>query len=80
MNLLSRDELKSLMQKKETPCVSIYMPTYRTSPQTKQNPIRLKNLLKSGKEYEPNDPFCNKQLHFSPFPYSFYFFIKLRSY
>lgn len=46
MNLLSRDELKSLMRKKETPCVSIYMPTYRTSPQTKQNPIRLKNLLK----------------------------------
>jgi len=74
MNLLSRDELKSLMRKKETPCVSIYMPTYRTSPQTKQNPIRLKNLLKSGKENGLNGPLCNKELHFSPFLYSFYFF------
>ena len=50
MNLLSRDELKSLMQKKETPCVSIYMPTYRTAPETKQNPLRLKNLIREAEE------------------------------
>jgi hypothetical protein len=38
------------MEKKETPCVSIYMPTYRTSPEAKQNPIRFKNLLKEAED------------------------------
>jgi len=30
MNILSKDELKTLMEKSKGPCVSIFMPTYRT--------------------------------------------------
>jgi hypothetical protein len=50
MNLLSKDELRTLMEKLEGPCVSIFMPTYRTLPETKQNTIRFKNLLRGAEE------------------------------
>lgn len=45
MNLLTRDDLAELMQTREDPCVSIYLPTYRAGVETKQGRIRLKNLL-----------------------------------
>jgi len=50
MDVLSREELKGLLRKKEGPGISIYMPSYRTSPETKQNPIRFKNLLKEAED------------------------------
>jgi len=50
MDLLSKEELKRLIQKKDTPCISIYMPTYPTSPGAKQNPIRFKNLIREAEE------------------------------
>jgi hypothetical protein len=45
MNILSRTELGALFGKNVPPCVSVYMPTHKTGQQTRQNPIRLKNLL-----------------------------------
>lgn len=50
MNLFQKDELKTLIQKHEGPCVSIYMPTHRAFPDTKQDTIRLKNLLREAEE------------------------------
>ncbi len=50
MDLLQRDELKTLIQKPEGPCISIYMPTHRMFPETKQDPIRFKNLLREAEE------------------------------
>lgn len=50
MNLLSREELKMLIEKPEGWSVSIYMPTHRVSPETKQDPIRFKNLLREAEE------------------------------
>jgi len=50
MNLFQRDELKTLIQKHEGPCVSIYMPAHRAFPDTKQDPIRLKNLIREAEE------------------------------
>jgi Bacterial archaeo-eukaryotic release factor family 7 len=50
MNLLSTDELKALMEKREGPCVSVFMPTHRTGPETQQDRIRFKNLLKQAEE------------------------------
>src|SRR5690625_2950746 len=32
------------------PCVSIYLPTHRSGPETRQDPIRLKNLLRDANE------------------------------
>jgi hypothetical protein len=50
MNLLSKKELKTLIEKPGGWCVSIYMPTHRVFPETKQDPIRLKNLLREAEE------------------------------
>lgn len=51
MDLLTRNDLKVLMEKQDGLCVSIFMPTHRTWPETQQEPIRLKNLLKTAEEY-----------------------------
>jgi Bacterial archaeo-eukaryotic release factor family 7 len=45
MDILTRAELEQLMHEEQQWCVSIYMPTHRTGPETQQDPIRLKNLL-----------------------------------
>lgn len=46
MSLLSVDELKALVEQSQGPCVSIYMPTHVAGPETRQNSIRFKNLIK----------------------------------
>lgn len=50
MDFLEKNELKTLIQRCEGPCVSIYMPTHRMFPGTKQDPIRFKNLLREVEE------------------------------
>jgi hypothetical protein len=50
MELFPREELKALVKRREGPCVSIYMPTHRAFPETKQDPIRFKNLLRQAEE------------------------------
>ena len=50
MNLLSGDELKTLMERQEGLCVSIFMPTHRKGTETQQNQIRYKNLLRKAEE------------------------------
>ncbi|MDO5506211.1 MAG: hypothetical protein Q4F49_07975 [Pseudoxanthomonas suwonensis] len=44
MNLTS--ELQQLNQREANPAISILMPTHRTFPDNKQDPIQLKNLIK----------------------------------
>lgn len=50
MELIPKEELKMLVKRREGPCVSIYMPTHRTFPETKQDPIRFKNLLREAED------------------------------
>ncbi|MBD2100523.1 hypothetical protein [Leptolyngbya sp. FACHB-261] len=50
MALLSRDELKTLIEQPEGLCVSLYMPTQKAGPETRQNPIRFKNLIREAEE------------------------------
>jgi hypothetical protein len=50
MSVLGRDELKALMTPSTGLCVSLYMPTHRTWEDTRQDPIRLKNLLRLAEE------------------------------
>jgi hypothetical protein len=45
MDVLSRDDLELLVQQSRSPCVSLYMPTHRSGPETQQDPIRLKKLI-----------------------------------
>ena len=44
--MLTRSELKSFQAHREYPSVSILAPTHRTAPSNKQDPIRVKNLVR----------------------------------
>lgn len=46
MSTLSQEELKSVMTEGHGPAVSVFLPTHRAGPDSQQDPIRLKNLLK----------------------------------
>lgn len=50
MDFLTKDDLKTLMQRREGWCVSLYMPAHRTVPEALQDPIRFKNLLRQAEE------------------------------
>jgi len=45
MSVLSKSELKNLMETQDGWCVSIFMPTHRAGAEIQQDLIRLKNLL-----------------------------------
>lgn len=46
IRLPSNELIKELLAVKETPCISLYMPTHRTHPENQKDPISYKNLLK----------------------------------
>jgi len=50
MDILSGNELKSLMRQQLGICVSIYMPTIRKGTAIQQNQIRYKNLLRDAQD------------------------------
>lgn len=50
MDLLRPSDLHALLEVPEGPSVSIYMPTHRAGPETRQDPIRLKNLVDQAEE------------------------------
>jgi Bacterial archaeo-eukaryotic release factor family 7 len=50
MNTLSIDELKSLVEARPGPFVTISLPTRRAGADTRQNPIRFKKLLRDAEE------------------------------
>jgi hypothetical protein len=50
MDMLSKKELEELTGRPEGPCASIFLPTHRAGVETRQDPIRLKNLLGQARE------------------------------
>jgi release factor family 7 len=50
MKVLDRKGLKGLVEGRKGPHVSIFMPTHCKGPETKQDPIRLKNLLREAEQ------------------------------
>lgn len=50
MKLLDMGDLKQLVNRPESLCVSIYMPTERAGKEVSQNAIRFKNLMKSAEK------------------------------
>jgi len=50
MNVLTRNSLKLLMEIRRGPCVSIFMPMHRSGPETQQDLIRFKNLIREAEE------------------------------
>jgi hypothetical protein len=51
MNLLKKEDLKTLLDKQDDHSISIFMPTYRGGSETRQNPIRFKNLLRRAEKH-----------------------------
>ena len=47
---LTQELINQLLTAKESPCISLYMPTHRIHPDNVQDPIRYKNLVKQVKE------------------------------
>ncbi|BAZ68061.1 MAG: hypothetical protein KME28_00490 [Pelatocladus maniniholoensis HA4357-MV3] len=50
MNSLSIQELKSLVESTQAPCVSLYIPMQKAGAEIRQNPIRFKNLIREAEE------------------------------
>ena len=50
MTAITAEDLRMLAARQTSPCVSIYMPLHRSQPDSKQDPIRLKNLLDGAEE------------------------------
>lgn len=50
MDLFSKEELTELASMEAEPCVSIFMPTFHVESELSQNPIRLKNLIRTTRE------------------------------
>ncbi|MCL5959163.1 MAG: hypothetical protein M1358_07550 [Chloroflexi bacterium] len=50
MDVLSLDELKTLLETREGPCISIFLPTHQVGTDAEQDRIRLKNLLREAEE------------------------------
>jgi len=60
MNLHNKEIIEKLLSVDEGPCLSLYMPTHRTHPENRQDPIRFKamvNQLEESllKKYEPGE-------------------------
>ncbi len=47
MDIVSREELRELMEEQHEHCVSIFLPTHRSGAEIQQDSIRLKNLLRN---------------------------------
>src|SRR4030043_1614522 len=50
MNVLTRNNLNLLMAVHKGPCVSVFMPMHRSGPETQQDPVLLKNLIREAEE------------------------------
>lgn len=50
MKTVNTSQLKDLVSQEGIPCVSIFMPTHRAGRDIRQDPIRLKNLLKQAED------------------------------
>jgi hypothetical protein len=50
----TRDDLKALMETRQNPSVSIYLPVQRVGADTRQGPVRLRALLKKAEEILKN--------------------------
>lgn len=46
MNMLETDYPSVLLEPRDGPCISIYIPTHRHHPDKQQDPIRFRNQVK----------------------------------
>ncbi len=51
MEKLTLEQLTEIAQERRNPSFSIFMPTHRAGPETQQDPIRFKNLLRQAEQW-----------------------------
>ena len=51
IDIVERSQLEFLAQTRPHPCVSIFLPTHRAGPEIRQDPIRLKNLIRQAESH-----------------------------
>lgn len=62
MQIPSRFEIKTLMEEYHDPCISLFQPIERVGPETQQNPVRLRNLIRDiENQLEQNPLFATKK-------------------
>jgi hypothetical protein len=59
--MITRQDLKELQGLDKVPALSLLLPTHRTSPDNKQDPIRVKNLVKEATD-RLSEEFSNREL------------------
>jgi len=60
--MIRKNQLKSLLSEDVDPAVSIYLPTHKAGPAMREDPIRLKNLLRESEKQIPHAPTADKIL------------------
>jgi hypothetical protein len=50
MDILTHDDIRTLLEERDGPCISIYLPMERAGKETRQNAIRFKNALSAAEE------------------------------
>ena len=50
MRPITKNDLSGLLGEQQPPCVSVYLPTQRSYPDSKQNPLHYQNLLEQAEE------------------------------
>ncbi|GER90722.1 hypothetical protein KDW_48840 [Dictyobacter vulcani] len=63
MQIPSRFEVKTLMEEYHDPCVSLFQPVEHVGPETRQNPLRLRNQLREvEKQLDQNPHFATRKV------------------
>ncbi len=56
-------QIKMLIEGRQEPCISIYMPTHQKGKETEQDPIRFKNLIKQTENYLKEEGFRDSRIN-----------------
>lgn len=62
MTLISKDDLRRLMQTEDKCCISLFMPTHPDTAQTEQDQIRFKNLIRQAEKRLNETADCAKSM------------------
>ena len=55
-------QLRELIEVRDKPCVSIFLPTHSGGPETRQDPIRMKNLLTAARRRLAHQGWSDEQI------------------
>ncbi len=66
MDIITQKEFMSLVRSQDTECISMYIPIWRTGKETRQNNIRLKNMIRKAEDTFKGGPYSHQQTLLGP--------------